>query len=290
MDKRTIRSPAEWAGAQVINAAHLAGATGHALHHALETLHSPAPAIRRITFADLGEALTKGWQDSLAYRTDVFFLVFIYPLLNIGMFRVAFGLNLLPLLFPLAAGFALLGPAAAVGLYEMSRRRELGQEASWRHAFDVLQRPAIGGIFLLSCGLLAVFVAWLATAWRIYLDTMGPALPSSLGIFLNDVIDTGPGQNMAITGIAVGGLFALFILVISVVSFPMMVDRDAGVDTAVRTSLRAVQQNPLQILAWGAIVALLLLLGSLPAFLGLVVVIPVLGHGTWHLYRKLVEP
>ena len=288
MTTRTIRNPVEWTGDQVLHVAHGIAATGHALHHAVETMNSPAPAVRRIAAADLGEALMRGFADEGAYRTDVFFLVLAYPLLCFGAAYVAFDLDMIPLLFPLASGMAIIGPAAAVGLHEMSRRREMNLPVSWRNAFDVVHRPAIGGILLLGMLLTALFAGWLAAAWLIYTRTMGPGLPDSASQFLRDVLTTDGGHLMMIEGIGVGFVFALVAMVISVVSFPLMVDRDIGFDTAVKTSVRAVLANPGPMAGWGLIVAALLVAGSIPLFVGLIVVVPVLGHATWHLYRKVV--
>ncbi len=288
MTTRTIRNPVEWTGDQVLHAAHGLAATGRALHHAVETLHSPAPAVRRITGADLFEALGRGLSDEGAYRTDVFFLVIVYPILCVGAAYVAFGMNMIPLLFPLASGIAIVGPAAAVGLHEMSRRREMGLEVSWRNAFDVVHRPAIGGILMLGVLLTALFLCWLATAWIIYQNTMGPALPESTSQFLTDVLYTDQGHMMIAEGFGAGFLFAVVAMAISVVSFPLMVDRDIGLDSAMKTSIRAVMANPGPMAGWGLIVASVLVVASIPLFVGLIVAIPVLGHATWHLYRKLV--
>ena len=289
MMTRTIRNPVEWTGDQVLHAAHGVAATGRALHHAVETLHSPMPAVRRITAADLGEVLARGISDEGAYRTDIFFLVLLYPILCLGLAYVAFGMNMIPLLFPLASGIAIVGPAAAVGLHEMSRRREMGLEVSWRNAFDVVHRPAIGGILILGVLLTGLFLSWLAAAWLIYSNTMGPAMPESAGQFLRDVLYTDAGHLMMAEGLGAGFLFAVVAMAISVVSFPLMVDRDIGLDSAVKTSVRAVMANPGPMAAWGLIVAGVLVLGSIPLFVGLIVAIPVLGHATWHLYCKLVE-
>src|SRR5262249_37451426 len=114
--------------------------------------------------------------------------------------------------------------------------------------------------------------------------------PASISQFINDVLTTPAGWNLIIVGNVVGFLFAVLVLMISVVSFPLLLDRDVGAAVAMVTSVRAVLTNPVTMAVWGLIVAALLLLGSLPFFLGLTVVLPVLGHATWHLYRRVVDP
>jgi uncharacterized membrane protein len=285
----TIKNPIEWSGAQLASAAHAAGSLQRSIHHMQDTAHSPAPAIRRIHADDIWTSLRQGFADFEAYRSDVLFLCATYALVGLVMARLAFGMDLLPLLFPLASGFAIIGPLAAVGLYEMSRRREQGAEVGWANAFDVFKAPAIGGIMALGMILIAVFLAWLATAWAIFQSTMGPVVPTSLMAFAHDVFFTGPGQTMIVLGVGAGFLFALLAMMLSVVSFPMLIDRDTGLDTAIKTSFRAVLRNPGTMALWGLIVAASLLVGTALVFVGLMVVVPVLGHATWHLYRKLVE-
>jgi uncharacterized membrane protein len=284
----TIRNPIEWSGAQLVQAAHALKSAGTSLHHMQDTIHSPAPTVRRIHAADIWDALKKGFQDFEAYRTDVLFLGIVYAGVGLVLARVIFGLDLLPLLFPLASGFAIIGPFAAIGLYEMSRLREMGVEASWTNAFDVFKAPAIGSIAVLGAFLIATFLAWLLVAWVIYLDTFGPAPIVSVEQFAHDIFTTPGGQAMIVAGIGVGFLFAVFALCVSIVSFPLLLDRDVGFDTAIATSFRAVWRNPGPMALWGFTVAALLVLGSIPAFVGLIVVLPMLGHATWHLYRKIV--
>jgi len=251
--------------------------------------HLELPAIRKIGVSDLTDALAKGWYDFSAMPSHAIFLCLIYPLVGVFLIGLAFGYSVLPLLFPLAAGFALIGPVAAVGLYELSRRREAGLDSNWTHAFDVLRSsslPAIGALGLLLMG---IFLAWLGSAQALYQSLFGYLPPQSYTQFIHDVFTTSAGWKLIFWGNLIGFCFAVWALVISAVSFPLLVDRDVGAAVAITTSVRAVAANPGVMAVWGFIVAALLLLGSLPAFIGLAVVMPVLGHATWHLYRKVVD-
>ena len=247
------------------------------------------PVVRKIAMKDLQDALAKGIDDFRAFPTHVIFLSAIYPIIGLVLAGLTLSYDLLPLLFPLAAGFALVGPFAAIGLYEVSRQRELGLDVSLRDAFGTRGLRSTDGIIALGLLLLAIYVAWIAVAQAIYIATFGHTPPLLVPDFLSRIFTTPAGWWLIILGNAVGFLFAAVVLTISVVSFPMLLDRDVGAVVAVSTSVRATLKNPLIIAAWGLIVAVLLLLGSLPLFVGLAVVMPVLGHSTWHLYRKLVE-
>jgi uncharacterized membrane protein len=284
----TIRNPVEWGVDQFKHAALAFESAGRVGRRTLETLHSPQPAVRRIAVGDLGNALARGFDDFMAFRTDVIFVCIIYPLAGLVLARLAFGYELLPLIFPLASGFALVGPFFAVGLYEMSRRREAGLAAGWADALAVVRAPSFGAIVLLGLVLMAIFLLWLLAAWAIYIVALGPAPPVSVNAFLRDVFTTDAGWTMIVVGVGVGFVFAVLALAISVVSFPLLLDREIGVDTAVLTSIRAATANPAPMAVWGLIVAGGLVVGSIPFFLGLIVVMPVLGHATWHLYRTVV--
>jgi uncharacterized membrane protein len=248
------------------------------------------PLVRTIHVGDLRDALARGVDDFYAMPTHAMFLCIIYPIVGFALARLTFGYSVLPLLWPLMSGFALVGPVAALGLYEMSRRKEAGLETSASNALDVLESSSVGAIAALTLLLLVIFMIWVAVANSIYIANFGYATPASVTAFLHDVLTTPAGWTLILVGNGVGLLFAILALSISVVSFPLLLDRDVGAAVAVLTSIRVVMHNPATMLAWGLIVAALLVIGSLPLFFGLTVVMPILGHATWHLYRKAVEP
>jgi uncharacterized membrane protein len=176
----------------------------------------------------------------------------------------------------------------AIGLYEMSREREAGEKVTWASAFGVIRSPAFGGMLMLGLLLLAIFALWQVAAFAIYNVVFGPQMPASLKGFVNDVLTTPAGWMMIVVGCGVGFVFAAVVLATSAISFPLLLDRHVGVTTAVTTSVRAVLANPGPMAAWGLIVAASLVVGAIPLLLGYAIVIPVLGHATWHLYRRLV--
>lgn len=282
----TIGNPASW-GVSALGRVfvHL----GRFLSRLGSSPDASLPGVRKLTLGDLGEALRHGFDDFTALRSDVIFICLIYPVIGASLAYVAFHHDLLPLLFPLVSGFALVGPLAAVGLYEMSRKRERGDETQWADAFAVLRSPALAPILALGVILLGLFIGWLIAADTIHALTLGPKPPATLAAFLADVFLTGPGWAMIVLGVGVGFVFATVVLAISMISFPLLIDRNVGLPAAVVTSVRVVLVNPAPAAAWGLIVAGGLALGIIPMFLGLIVVLPVLGHATWHLYRRAVE-
>ena len=251
-------------------------------------LAAATPDIRPITFEDLKTALRAGVGDFLAMPTHVVFISLLYPIIGAILAMVLFDNDLIPLLFPLASGFALLGPFAAVGLYELSRRRGLGLDTSWSHALDAIDRRSALSMLAVGGVLLTIFLSWLLCAAFIYAALYGAQAPQSLAGFARDVLTTPRGWALILVGNLAGCAFSLLALAVSIVSIPMIVDRHVDALTAIETSLAAFRRNPAPLMAWGFIVAGLLVLGMLPLFVGLAVAMPILGHASWHLYRRLV--
>ena len=265
---------------------------------------TPVYRVRKIGPADLKDALARGLADFSAKPSHLVFLGLIYPLVGIGLVVGASP----QLIFPLLSGFALIGPFAGIGLYEISQARELGLDTSWKHAFAVVRSHSIFPILSLGLLLLVIFGCWLFAAQALYVSLLGPAPPQSFTQFITTIFDTPQGWKLIGYGTGIGFVFAVLALSLSVVSFPMLLDRpiDAeaidveiehpvvaptiDVPIAIQTSIKTVLVNPFTMALWGLIVAGSLAIGFLLMFAGLAVVVPVLAHSTWHLYRKVVEP
>jgi uncharacterized membrane protein len=247
------------------------------------------PVVRRIGQADLKWALSQGWGDFLARRGDFILLPLIYPLAGFAAFALALNQSLLPMLFPAVAGLSILGPAAAAGFYELARRREAGLDSTWAHFVDPLKGRSRIDLAILTVGLIGLFALWLLAAFVIFRATIGVAGDVTLSQFITRLFATPQGWAMIVVGNLVGFAFAVATLCLTLVSFPIVVDRPAiSAVSAVATSLRAVRENPAAASAWGLGVAILLALGCAPLFLGLPIVLPVLGYASWHLYTRLV--
>ena len=244
--------------------------------------------LRKIGPDDCFAALREGFDDFLATPTHVAFVGIFYAVAGIVLAALSSFANALHLVFPLAAGFALIGPFFAVGLYELSRRREAGMAASWRDAFAVFRSPALPSVIMLGFFLLALFALWIGTANFVYTWLYGPKPPAAAIPFLHDVLTTSRGWSLIVVGCAIGFCFAAVSLCISVVAFPLMLDRDVGLAPAIVASTRLARQNPGPVALWGALVVAALVVGSVPLFIGLAVVMPILGHATWRFYRRAV--
>jgi uncharacterized membrane protein len=246
------------------------------------------PVLRKLAPRDCFAALAEGFDDFRAMPSHVAFLGAVYALGGVAIASMGSFANALELVFPFAAGFALVGPFLAIGLYEMSRRREMGRAVDWRDAFAVLRSPALPAIAALGVALFVIFAWWIVAAEAIYVWLYGSEAPASAATFFADVLTTGRGWTLIVVGDLVGFVFAATALCLSVVSFPLLLDRDVGLVAAASTSLRLARDNPQAVALWGLIVAALLAIGSAPLFAGLAVVLPILGHATWRLYRRAV--
>lgn len=253
--------------------------------------------VRHIGMSDIRASLREGWRDFEEKRGDILVVGFLYPLLGLLVAAMALDDRFVPLAFPLCAGLSLLGPAVAVGFYELARRRERGEDSSWSHFLDGFRRNS-ASIALATLVLAAIFVLWLAAAWLLYTRAFGGGYMTwsfsrlnqiTLPDFLSHLFTTREGWSLILLGNLVGAGFAVVVLALSVVTFPMLVDRHVDAGTAFGISLRAFAANWKTLIGWGVIVGALLVLGALPAFIGLAVVLPVLGYATWHLYTRMIQ-
>ena len=246
-------------------------------------------AVRAISIGDVFDALSKGAADFWRHPSHYLFVALVYPLVGIVIAVWSAEGSTFPLLYPLATGFALVGPIAAIGLYELSRRRELGEDDSPRHALEVLNHPSIGAMILVGLLLAIVFTLWIASAGAIYEAHFPTNPPATLMALLNETFTTARGWSLLIWGNAVGLIFALIVLATTAIAFPLLVDKGGTAARAVTTSLQAFRTNPIPMLVWGVLVAVILLVASIPLFVGLTIALPILGHATWHLYRKTTD-
>lgn len=285
MAGRTIGNPLSW------SAQRLAGA-GQSLEAAVDGIgreDAALPRPRYIGPEDLRIALRKGIEDFVALRSDVIVAVVLYPIIGFILAVWSLRAGQIHLLFPLLAGFPLVGPIAAVGLYEMSRRREAGEPADWRAALSEFNGRVMGPVLALGMLLVVIFLIWLYAAHLVWQATLGTRFYDSFAGFLTETLTTPEGLEMILIGSGIGLVFAAVVLCISMVSFPMLIDRRVGVMVALATSFGVARKNPGTTMLWGLIVALSLALAMAFFFVGLIVVLPVLGHATWHLYRRAVE-
>jgi len=252
------------------------------------TRTKPIP-VRTITDGDLRSSLRQGWEDFRDLRGDLVFAGLIYTLIGLAAVVMTTSRPLMPFFFPVVAGVALMGPVAAVGFYELARRREKGEEVHWFNFLDVRKRPSIDDMGMVAGLLLLIFFCWLLAAGVLYGLIFGWATPTSVGGFLSMVFTTPRGWALIASGLVVGAVFGWLVLALSVASLPMLVDCDVSAAEAVSASWRASHANKSEMVRWGIIVAGLLVLGSIPLFVGLAFVLPWLGYSTWHLYTRLID-
>ncbi|MBB6227884.1 putative membrane protein [Polymorphobacter multimanifer] len=247
---------------------------------------APARVSHDLQLADLRAALAAGWRDYRAHPGYGLFFAGIHVVsgLLIGFVLVTRGE--LSWLASAAAGFPILAPFAAVGLYEVSRRRELGLPLGWGVVLGAVRGRGDEQILSMGVILFVAFAFWLMVAHGIFAVFMADA---AVGGDLLAALGTRAGAMMLAFGGGVGALMALGFYAITVMSLPMLVDREVDFITAIIMSLATVRANPAVMLGWAVVIAVLLVVAMLPLLLGLFVVLPVLGHATWHLYRRVVR-
>jgi uncharacterized membrane protein len=245
--------------------------------------------VRKIADEDLSWSLKQGLGDFQAMRGDLVFAGVIYTFIGVAAAVMTTNGPLMPFFFPVVAGVGLLGPVAAVGFYELARRREDGLASGWRHFLDVRKRPSLDDMGIVAGLLLLIFFLWLFAAGLLYLALFGWATPTSITGFFGSVFTTPRGWALILFGAAIGAAFGWVVLAISVASLPLLVDCNVSAAEAVSASWRAAHANKPQMVRWGLTVLVLLFLGSIPLFVGLAFVLPWLGYSTWHLYTRLID-
>ena len=252
------------------------------------TRSRPVP-VRTISDEDLRLSLRQGYEDFSDLRGDLVFAGLIYTVIGLAAVVMTASEPLIPFFYPVVAGVALLGPIAAIGFYELARRRESGREVHWFNFLDVRKRPSLDDMGMVAGLLLIIFVGWLMAAGALYALIFGWEAPTSVAAFISMIFTTSRGWALIAAGAVVGAIFGWFVLALSVVSLPMLVDCDVSASDAVSASWRAAHANKREMIRWGIIVTALLVLGSIPLFVGLAFVLPWLGYSTWHLYTRLID-
>ena len=246
--------------------------------------------IRKISVKDLAQSLWEGYED---YSTKPFstlmLLLLYYPLFVLMFILIALGQDLRFLTFPVVAGFTLFGPIVAIAFFEMSRLRERGQKMRWRKSFAFVHTSSFAPILALSVLMTLLYAAWLYMAEFIYFGLFGDSPPTSLTDFLTQLFTTRRGGALIVYGNFVGFLFAWTAMACSLVAFPLALDKPVTSVTAISVSIRAFIENFYVLVVWGVIVVVMMAAGAALFFLGLAVVLPILGHATWHLYRKIID-
>ena len=245
------------------------------------------PQIRKLVRNDLTDCLLQGWRDFMAAPVYGLFFGGLYALGGIAIVALFFALHLPYVGYPLTMGFALIVPFVAMGPYEVSRRLERGEPLTWSAVFSAVWQRSGKDLGWMALVTVFALIIWVDFAIFLFLMFYGLHVPTAQELVV-EVLSSGRGLTFALVGNAVGALVAMAVFSITAVSFPMLADRDIDFVTAMITSVRCVAGNPAQMIAWAVVIGLLLAISLAAGFLGLFVTLPVIGHASWHLYRKLV--
>jgi uncharacterized membrane protein len=249
---------------------------------------SPLPEIGRVSLSEILASLRAGARDfGAAPAYGVFFSAF-YVAIGLGLTLIGAGTFVWTLV--LALGFPLVAPFAAVGLYEVSRRLESDQPLVWGEILGVVLREKDRQIPWIGAILVIVFLFWSFFAHMLFALFMGLSTLTNISSSYESFL-TPTGLTMLAAQVVAGGAVAFLVFSITVVSLPLLLEREVDFVTAMLHSMKTVARNLHVMLVWAAIIAALLFVGMIPYFLGLFVVLPILGHATWHLYRRaLYDP
>jgi uncharacterized membrane protein len=248
------------------------------------------PVVRNIAIADLRDCLATGIADFRRAPLYGLFFGAVYAFAGLLIVASVFQFGMPYLAYPLAIGFSLIGPFIAVGLYEVSRRLEAGRPLDWPGILRVIYDQRRRELSWMGFVVLFVLWIWLYQVRLLIALFLGSRATIDLGRFLHVVVSTPEGLTFLAIGHLVGAFLALVLFSVTVIACPLLLDRNVDFVTAIVTSVKTVATSPLPMILWGLMVVVLILVASLPAFLGLLVVLPVLGHATWHLYRRAIAP
>ncbi len=249
-------------------------------------VRKPRIEINTLTIGDIVHALRQGAADFLAAPLYGLFFSGVFAAGGIFMYLHLYRFAAPWLIIPLAIGFPLVGPFAAVGLYEVSRRLRTGEKLEWRAILGVVFAQRERELAWMAFVVLFVFWVWVYQIRLLMALFLGFKRVSTLDSFLSVVVNTNEGLSFLATGTIIGGLLALVLFAITVIAIPMLMEREVDFVTAISTSVRTVTENPVAMLFFALVVTVGTFAAMAPMFLGLLVVMPILGHATWHLYKK----
>jgi len=251
------------------------------------SIGSPAPRIRRVELERPWAWLAAGWQDLLSAPAISLTYGVVFAVVGWALTFGLWWLDVVYLILPLSAGFLIVGPILAVGLYEVSRRRQLGERTMLGDALRAFLRNGTQIAFM-GVTLLLLFFAWVRLAVMIFFLFFGLEPPSPQD-FIGQVFFSAQSLPFLIVGTTVGALLAALAFGISAVSIPLLLDRrQAHVVTAIAASFRSVLENPATMAFWAVLIVVFMAAGLVTFYIGLIVTLPLIGHASWHAYRDLV--